>query len=55
MKKEWTKPKLIRLYSGRPDEAVLTSCRDSAGGDASAGDFLCGPGTGDGSCASVGS
>jgi hypothetical protein len=27
MKKEWTKPKLIRLYSGRPEEAVLAGCK----------------------------
>ncbi len=27
MKKEWTKPKLISLYRGRPEEAVLESCK----------------------------
>ncbi len=27
MKKEWTKPKLISLYRGRPEEAVLTGCK----------------------------
>ena len=27
MKKEWQKPKLIILYRGRPDEAVLTHCK----------------------------
>jgi hypothetical protein len=27
MKKEWHKPKLIRLYSGKPEEAVLAVCK----------------------------
>ena len=27
MKKEWTKPKLISLYRGRPEEAVLLVCK----------------------------
>ena len=27
MKKEWTKPKLISLYRGRPQEAVLNACK----------------------------
>ena len=25
--KEWTKPKLISLYRGRPQEAVLLGCK----------------------------
>ena len=28
MKKDWTKPKLISLYRGRPQEAVLNACKD---------------------------
>ena len=31
MKKVWCKPKLIVLYRGRPEEAVLTFCKDSGG------------------------
>ncbi len=27
MKKVWKKPKLIVLYRGRPEEAVLQSCK----------------------------
>ena len=27
MKKEWSKPKLIRLYSGKPEESVLLACK----------------------------
>jgi hypothetical protein len=27
MKKEWSKPKLIRLYSGKPEESVLVVCK----------------------------
>ncbi len=27
MRKEWTKPKLISLYRGRPEEAVLLGCK----------------------------
>ena len=27
MKKDWTKPKLISLYRGRPEEAVLNACK----------------------------
>ena len=27
MKKDWTKPKLISLYRGRPGEAVLNACK----------------------------
>jgi hypothetical protein len=27
MRKEWTKPKLISLYRGRPEEAVLAGCK----------------------------
>lgn len=30
MKKEWTKPKLIALYRGRPEEAVLGTCKTIA-------------------------
>lgn len=29
MKKEWTKPKLISLYRGRPEEAVLQNCKSA--------------------------
>ena len=32
MKKEWTKPKLVSLYRGRPEESVLSSCKTSATG-----------------------
>jgi hypothetical protein len=27
MKKEWGKPKLIRLYSGKLEESVLSVCK----------------------------
>jgi hypothetical protein len=27
MKKDWTKPKLISLYRGHPEEAVLSTCK----------------------------
>jgi len=44
MKKEWTKPKLIRLYSGRPDEAILAVCADSGGATTKdVGGWDCGP------------
>ena len=33
MKKEWTKPKLIVLFRGRPEEAVLVACKDGGGAD----------------------
>jgi hypothetical protein len=29
MKKVWKKPKLVGLYRGRPDEAVLTCCKNN--------------------------
>ena len=29
--KRWTKPKLIVLFKGRPEEAVLSGCKGSAG------------------------
>lgn len=32
MKKEWTKPKLISLYRGRPEEAVLSVCKQTLDG-----------------------
>jgi hypothetical protein len=31
MKKVWSKPKLISLYRGRPEEAVLAVCKDATG------------------------
>jgi hypothetical protein len=31
MKKEWTKPKLVSLYRGRPEESVLSACKDAGG------------------------
>jgi hypothetical protein len=27
LKKEWTKPKLVSLYRGRPEESVLSACK----------------------------
>jgi hypothetical protein len=27
MQKEWAKPKIISLYRGRPEEAVLSACK----------------------------
>jgi len=30
-KKKWETPKLICLYRGRPEEAVLTGCKVSGG------------------------
>jgi hypothetical protein len=30
MKKSWSKPKLIVLFRGKPEESVLTSCKDSS-------------------------
>ena len=32
MKKEWSKPKLISLYRGRPEEAVLGTCKTETAG-----------------------
>ncbi len=33
MKKVWSKPKLISLYRGRPEEAVLGGCKTIATGE----------------------
>ena len=52
MKKEWTKPKLISLYRGRPQEAVLTVCKTTSGTQSGPGEPLfegCAP-TGPASC-----
>jgi len=31
MKKSWSKPKLIVLFRGKPEESVLSGCKDSTG------------------------
>ena len=41
MKKEWSKPKLIVLFRGRPEEAVLAACKDGAGNAAGAVETQC--------------
>ena len=41
MKKEWSKPKLISLYRGRPEEAVLGTCKAPGVGSAGPSDHSC--------------
>ena len=41
MKKVWSKPKLISLYRGRPEEAVLGTCKDPSTGGVGPGDHTC--------------
>ena len=31
MKKSWTRPKLIVLFRGKPEERVLTACKNGYG------------------------
>jgi hypothetical protein len=37
MRKEWSKPKLIRLYSGKPEESVLVVCKTAGDPSGSVG------------------
>ena len=52
MKKEWSKPKLISLYRGRPEEAVLGTCKAPGVGSAGPSDHSC---LGGGECQVLGS
>lgn len=38
MRKTWQKPKLVILVKGRPEEYVLSACKDSAGAEENAVD-----------------
>ncbi len=41
MKKVWSKPKLISLYRGRPEEAVLGVCKTTETGQSGPIDNSC--------------
>jgi len=43
-KKKWETPKLICLYRGRPEEAVLTNCKVSDGAAGPSGFCISGAG-----------
>ena len=55
MKKTWQKPKLVILFRGRPEEYVLSACKEAAGtgpasnlGDCEVNGLFCGECEGNG-------